>query len=70
MKLDKEALLEVVALLLEGLSTGTDISEKLRELDFVETKMGLDAELRLTQAYLAAHPRGGEWKDDEGTGEG
>lgn len=64
MKLSKEALVEIVAILQYGILRGEDVSENLRELDLVEKTGGLlsDADvgkLVLSPSYLQSHPRGG-----------
>jgi hypothetical protein len=75
MKLAKEALLEIVAILQDGLVGSKDISQALRDLDLVVTDdsggcppecMDFDqntAVLGLSPSYLSTHPRG-EWKEN------
>jgi hypothetical protein len=71
MKFDKEVLLEIIAIVLDGLSTGTDVSEQLRDLDLETTEAGKGGERQLTLSadYVAKHPRAGERKEDEGDAE-
>lgn len=70
MKLSNEALVEVIAIVAEGLANNEDISQKLRELDLVVQPEGgvkfvEPALLALSQEYVAAHPRATSW--DEGS---
>ncbi len=54
MKLDKTALLEIVDIVRNGLVTGSDISESLRELDL---DLAPENTLSLSESYLAAKGR-------------
>ena len=64
MKLGKSVLLEIVDLVREGLMTGTDISQKLRELDVtVVDSAGEPPRVELSVEYCKAHPRAGEWEE-------
>lgn len=49
MKLDGRALVEIVRILQDGLIMGEDVSEKLRQLDLVESHVGT---LTLSQEYI------------------
>lgn len=67
MKLSKEALLEIVAILQDGLIGAKDISQALRELDLVdERQLDEHVELVLSQEYIASHPRAPAWDQDGG----
>jgi len=59
MKLGTSALLEIMSIVLEGLSEGKDISDMLRGMDLViETnENGLPGTLVLSEEYIVAHPR-------------
>jgi hypothetical protein len=60
MRLGKKALLEIMAIVLEGLSEGKDISEMLRKLDFVADIPGgveNDGELNLSARYIEENRR-------------
>jgi len=59
MKLGTSALLEIMSIVLEGLSEGKDISDMLRAMDLViETnENGLSGVLVLSEEYIDAHPR-------------
>jgi hypothetical protein len=58
MLLGNTALVEIVAAFQDGISTGTDVSQKIREIELeVDSVTG---KLELTQAYLLARGRGGE----------
>jgi hypothetical protein len=60
MKLANDALLEIVAIIQDGLANGRDVSQALRDLDLYDTSSGdRDGPLGLSEEYLAAHPRGG-----------
>ncbi len=72
MRLSKEALLEIVAILQDGLLGAKDISQSLRELDLVE-KVGALAipsetedvgKLTLSQEYTEKHPRAPQWQEN------
>lgn len=63
MKLSKEAVLEVVAIVQDGILGVKDASDGLRELDLEE----YDGCLRLTPEYLAGHPRSDVWEDEPNT---
>ena len=75
MKLSKEALLEIVAIVQDGLMNGKDISQALRDLDFdlvhglpTVDKSNIDnGTLTLSSEYLAVHPRAGTWIDQPST---
>jgi hypothetical protein len=63
MKLGTSVLLEIVAIVQEGLFKGTDISDGLRELD-VDVYGPEDSDedsIELSDAYVKAHPRATEW---------
>jgi hypothetical protein len=64
MKLSKEALVEIVAILQYGILRGEDVSEKLRELDFA-IEDGAVSQLVLSVSYLQTHPRGGALQGPE-----
>jgi hypothetical protein len=60
MKLSKEALVEIMAIVQMGLIEGKDISQGLRDLDLEVVDVGTSGVLTalgLSQEYLAAHPR-------------
>lgn len=64
MKLSKQVLLEIVALIQDGIINDRDISENMRQLDLVPASGNVPApgdELILTQEYLLAHPRASDW---------
>jgi hypothetical protein len=71
MRLSKEALLEIVALVQDGIFNSRDISDNLRQLDLVpqDETGGVpdewhdDCRLALAQAYLASHPRAATWAE-------
>jgi hypothetical protein len=73
MKLDVMVLLEIVSLVQDGIANDRDISENLRQLD-LERVATVDESvpdavqngwvLRLSDEYLADHPRAGAWIDD------
>jgi hypothetical protein len=73
MKLSKEALIEIIAVVQDGLLGKKDASQGLRELDFEPTVGG---ELKLSDEYISTHPRSteAEWDEDDsepgGAGEG
>lgn len=71
MKLSKESLIEIIAVVQDGLLGKKDASQGLRELDFEPTVGG---ELKLSDEYITSHPRSQEeWDDDSepgGAGEG
>ena len=56
MKLSKEALVEIVDIVRQGIIELTDVSEKLRQLDLVVD--GESNTLKLTQEYYASKGRG------------
>ena len=63
MKLGTSVLLEVVAIVQDGIYRGTDISEKLRELD-VDVFGPEDSDentVELSDTYVQTHPRATEW---------
>ena len=60
MKLSDASRIEIMSLVLHGLATATDISEKIRELDFVEEK-GM---LALSDEYIKTHPREIDWSEN------
>lgn len=60
MKLGNTARIEIMALVLEGLSTGTDISEKIRQMDLVEE----NGVLELSADYVKSHPRASDWGEN------
>ena len=67
MKFGKSVLLEIVDVVREGLLTGKDISQALREIDVVEKVGGLlndedVGKLVLSDEYVATHPRADEWE--------
>jgi hypothetical protein len=73
MKLSKEALAEIVAILHEGLSGNKDVSQAFRDLDLdiihgipeVEGGKNPDVgKLTLSKEYVATHPRGGTWVEN------
>lgn len=55
MKLAKDALIEIIDIVRQGLATATDISENLRQLD-LEVDEGTSS-LRLTSDYQKAKGR-------------
>lgn len=59
MKLSKEVLIEIMAILQYGILRGEDVSENLRQLDLEVNGNEYLEELVLSPAYLATHPRGG-----------
>ncbi len=64
MKLGKSVLLEIMDIVREGLVTGTDISQKLRDLDItVRESAGAPPVLELSVDYCKDHPRAGEWEE-------
>lgn len=67
MKLGKSALLEIMDIVREGLVTGTDISQKLRDLDLMVVEHNgatvKSSVLELTVDYCKNHPRAGEWEE-------
>ena len=63
MKLGKSVLLELVAIVQEGIAKGEDISQMLRELDLVEESNEASASLELSVAYVTAHPRATDWEE-------
>jgi hypothetical protein len=73
MKLSKNALLEIVAIVQDGLMNGKDISQALRDLDFVEQKGAILSQtddigkLTLSPDYLSVHPRAGTWVEPAST---
>ena len=62
MKFGKSVLLEIAALVLEGLVKGEDVSEKLRQIDVdvVGPEDGDENSIELSEEYVASHPRGEE----------
>ena len=62
MKLSKEVLLEIMALVQDGILYGQDISEKLREVDLLV----INEELVLTEDYKTSNPRATVWPDKTG----
>lgn len=73
MKLGKSALLEIVAIVQDGLVNGKDISQSLRELDLVEKVGSLMipsetedlGKLVLSSEYVASHPRASDWDEPD-----
>jgi hypothetical protein len=69
MKLGKSALLEIVAIVSDGLVNGKDISEGLRQLD-LGPRNGWDNvsiapdTLELTVEYVTDHPRASDWDEN------
>lgn len=64
MKLGKTVLLEIVDIVREGLLTGNDISQGLRDIDVVvETKT--EDLVELSGDYVKSHPRATDWSEDE-----
>jgi hypothetical protein len=69
MKLSKEVLLEIVALVQDGIFNDRDISDNLRQLDLEERLISTDrefgnpVELTLSPGYIAAHPRVEIWPE-------
>jgi hypothetical protein len=67
MKLSNEALVEIIAIVQDGLLGVKDASEGLRELDLA-MQGNLDAEdagkLTLTATYKNDHPRAGTWEEE------
>lgn len=62
MKLSKEALVEIMAILQYGILRGEDVSENLRQLDLIPSytpDRQEEGPLVLSADYLANHPRGG-----------
>lgn len=60
MKLAKEVLLEIVAVIQDALLKGKDASENMRQLDIV---VG-DDELILSEFYKMTYPRATVWPDE------
>lgn len=54
MRLGKDVLLEIVAIVQDGLINGTDVSQALRDLDLAETA---DKNLSLSSSYLESRGR-------------
>lgn len=72
MKLSNEALLEIIAIVQDGLLGMKDASEGLRELDLAEKVGGLLndddlGKLVLTATYKNDHPRAGVWEQEPAT---
>jgi hypothetical protein len=65
MRLSKEALLEVMAIVQDGIMGIKDASKGLRELDFVacEDDAGVEM-LALSEDYTKMHPRASTWAND------
>lgn len=76
MKLGKSVLLEIVALVQEGIMKGEDISEKLRQIDvkrcirsadddasFVGQALSEEDTVELSVDYVTAHPRSSDWEE-------
>ena len=63
MKLSNEALLEVMAIVQDGLLGEKDASVGLRELDLVVNEDYKD-QLALSPEYVSTHPRSGVWEDE------
>lgn len=61
MKLAPDVLLEIVAILQDGLSHGKDISQSLRDIDIVDNG---DGTAKLSEEYLRTHPRGSHWVEN------
>ena len=59
MKLGKDVLLEIVAIVQDALIQGVDASASLRELDL---SIGDDV-LNLSNDYIMKHPRATEWSE-------
>lgn len=57
MKFGKSVLLEIVDLFRDGILTGNDISQALREIDLVAN----NGTLELSPEYIKSHPRAGDW---------
>jgi len=65
MKLGKTAVIEIMACVLSGMSTGTDISEKIRQLDLIiDESEVIPGVLELSDDYLATHPRESDWNNN------
>ncbi len=68
MRLGREALLEIVALVQDGIFNGRDISENLRQLDLEPSRgwddNSVDDTLVLTAGYLEDHPRAPQWTEE------
>lgn len=73
MKLSSEALLEIMAIIQDGLLGEKDASQGLRELDLTikhgipEVEGGNDptvGQIVLTEEYVASHPRSQVWEDE------
>ena len=60
MKLGKDVLIEIVAIVQDGLVNSTDVSQKLRDLDLtaVDDQGDLLPEATLSEAYLSTRGRG------------
>ena len=66
MKLGKSALLEIVAIVQDGIIEGRDISEQLRELELVPTSGEVPSPgdlLELSVAYTTRYPRASDWEE-------
>ncbi len=65
MKLGKSVLLEIMDIVREGLVTGTDMSQKLRDIDVsvMDAQPGVAPVVELSVDYCKAHPRAGEWEE-------
>lgn len=76
MKLGTSALLEIIAIVQEGISQGKDVSKRLRELDLVRCIQSADADasfvgralskedtLELSVDYVTKYPRASDWEE-------
>ena len=63
MRLSNEALLEIMAIVQDGIMGIKDASRGLRELDFIVNEDHTDV-LDLSTDYTKMHPRANIWPDD------